>query len=167
MYILIEGYYKDNFDHLVKVLGNRAGGIHNAEDVVQEAFVRALKYNKSFDPNLEQFSAWFNKILNNALRNAKVVERRLGMSVEYTEDMDEVVDLMEWEDDMLKQIKKDMATRPSQVRQVLQLYLFKQYKPREIAQVLDMSNGYIRTIVKEFKRDTRIKYGDVLCVTQY
>jgi RNA polymerase sigma factor (sigma-70 family) len=160
---LIEAHYNKNFGKFVKILSNRAGSVHNAEDVVQESFYRALKYRKSFNPELEELGAWFNKIMNNALRNSKLNERRMGMSVEYTEDMDEVVDLLEWEEDMIKQVKADINSRPEQVRQVLQLYIFQQYKPREIAQVLDMSNGYIRTIAKDFKIEMREKYGDVLC----
>lgn len=166
MYKIIEQHYAKNYKHLVKILSNRAGGVPNAEDVVQEAFTRALKYHKSFNPDTQEIGAWFNSILNNALRNSKLAERRMGMSVEYVEEMDEVVDLQEWEGDMVKNIKDDVASKPAQVRQVLQLYLFKQYKPREIAQVLDMSNAYIRTIAKEFKQECREKYGEVICATK-
>ena len=144
------------------MLSNRAGGIPNAEDVVQEAYCRALQYRRSFDPDTQELGAWFNKILINALRNAQSAERRLGMSVEYTEDMDEIVDLLDWEDDMIKAIKRDVARKGEVVRQVLQLYLFNQYKPREISQVLDISNAYVRTIAKEFKIELRAKYGEVL-----
>lgn len=165
MNALIEEYYKENYDHLVKILSNRAGGVPNAEDVVQEAFYRALRYKKSFSPDIEKFSAWFNKILNNALRQSKMVERRLGMSVEYNEEMDDVVDLLEWEEDLIKNIKRDVSRKNTTERQVLQLYLFHQYKPREIEQVLDISNAYIRTIAKDFKKDMRKKYGEeVLCL---
>jgi len=163
MYKLIEQHYIENAHRLVTLLSNRAGGIPNAEDVVQESYTRALRYRKSFNPDEQELGAWFNKIMNNALRNAQQAERRLGMSVEYTEDMDEIIDLLEWEEDMVSNIKKDVASKNTVVRQVLQLYLFNQYKPREIAQVLDMSNAYVRTIAKEFKIELRAKYGEVLC----
>lgn len=158
----IEQHYAKHFDRLVKVYSNRAGGIWHAEDVVQEAFSRALKYQNSFDPDKQAFGGWFNGILNNSLREYKAKERLLGMSVEYTEDMDDLTPLMEWEDDLINAVKADMARKPEQVRQALWLYFFRQYKPREIAQVVEMSNTYIRTSVKEFKQEMRKKYGDIL-----
>jgi len=40
----LERFYKTNYLTLIKRVSHRAGGPYNAEDVVQEAFVRALKY---------------------------------------------------------------------------------------------------------------------------
>jgi len=165
----IEKHYVENFDKLVKRFSYRAGGIPNAEDVVQEAFTLALKYKDSFNPDSKhrgvdkaEFGGWFNGILNNALRLYKRKEQLLGMSVEYQEDMDEAAPLMEWEGDLIDAVKKDIARKPPQIRQALWLYLFKQYKPREICQVVDMSNAYVRTSVKEFKQEMRAKYGKIL-----
>ena len=158
----IEKHHRKNFDRLVIVYSHRSGGRWGAEDVVQEAFSRALKYSNSFDGDKQEFGGWFNGILNNALRDYKKDERLLGMSVEYTEDMDELTPLLEWESDLLIAINKDIGRKPVQVRQALWLYLFRQYKPREIAQVVDMSNAHIRTAVKEFKQEMRAKYGDIV-----
>jgi len=166
----IEQHYAENFDKLVKRFSHRAGGVADAEDVVQEAFALALKYKDSFNPDnvygekghKTEFGGWFNGILNNSLKLYKKKERLLGMSVEYSEDMDELVPLMEWEDNLIEAVKKDIARKPEQVRQALWLYIFKQYKPREIAQVVEMSNAYIRTSVKEFKQEMRAKYGEVV-----
>lgn len=162
MHKQIRQHYAENFDKFVKRYANRAGGIHDAEDVVQEAYTRALKYGNSFDPTVQEFGGWFNSILNNALRDHKKDERLLGMSVEYKEEFDDLTPLLEWEDNLIAEIKKDVARKPAQVRQAIWLYIFKQYKPREIAQVVDISNAYIRTAVKEFKQEMRKKYGDVL-----
>jgi DNA-directed RNA polymerase specialized sigma24 family protein len=87
------------------------------------------------------------------------------MSVEYSEDMEEALPAMEWEDNLIKEVLKEMDKKPEEVRQALYLYIFKQYKPREIAQVVNMSNTYIRTSVKEFKQEMRKKYGDLFGVT--
>ena len=162
MYKEIEQHYIDNRRMLVKVMTNRAGSVENAEDIVQEAFARALRYRSSFSVYKNDLRAWINAILNNTLRDFKIDERRMGMSVEYNEDMDEPCPLHEWESDMIEAVKADIERKPVLVRQALYLYFFKGYKPREIAQVVEMTNGYIRTSVKEFKQQMRKKYGSVL-----
>ena len=60
---IIEEFYKENFDKLVVQLSRRAGSLENAEDIVQEAFLRALTYKDAYNPKLNQFSTWFNGIL--------------------------------------------------------------------------------------------------------
>lgn len=163
MYKEIEQHYIDNRRMLVKVMTNRAGSVENAEDIVQEAFARALRYRSSFSVYKKELRAWINAILNNTLRDFKIDERRMGMSVEYSEDMDEPCPLHEWESDMVNAIYSDILKKKSTVlRQVLYLYFFKGYKPREIAQVVDTSNGYVRMSVNEFKHLIRDKYGNVL-----
>jgi RNA polymerase sigma factor (sigma-70 family) len=162
MYETIEEYYLENRRRLVQVVANRAGGVENAEDVVQIAFECALKYKNSFNPEWCEFEGWFVAILNNALRRYKAEERLLGMSVEYREDLDERTELTDLEGDLAAAVLREIKAKAFPVRQALYLYFIKQYAPREIVQVLDMSNGYVRVVVHEFKRELREKYGDAL-----
>lgn len=66
---IITQHYKDNYRRLIKRMTFRAGTEWDAEDVVQEAYARALRYQDSFDGT--NFDRWFNTILNNALREHK------------------------------------------------------------------------------------------------
>lgn len=63
MYDIIEQHYRDNFDRLVSAYQGRVGH-HNAEDVVQEAYTRALLYSKSFSDE-RPIDHWINQILRN------------------------------------------------------------------------------------------------------
>lgn len=156
---LLEKFYRENRFRLVKIMSNRAGSVSNAEDVVQDAFERALKYSNSFQPEKQKLGAWFNTILNNALRDFKVNERRMGMSVEYDERKDEGDFVLELEEDILESVKKDIAEKSYPLSRALYLYFFCQYKPRDIVQVLPISNTYVRTGVKEFKQQMSSGYG--------
>jgi DNA-directed RNA polymerase specialized sigma24 family protein len=158
----IEQHYIDKRKRLVILLSNRAGGRQNAEDIIQNAFELAIRYRHSYNIGLQTFEVWFNTILNNALRKFKTEEKRMGMSVEYNEDMDESCPMLEWEEDMINLIKWEVNKKKLPMRQALYLYLFRGYKPREVAQIVDMSNAYIRTSVKEFKQEMRKKYGDII-----
>ena len=86
----------------------------------------------------------------------------MGMSVEYNEEMDEACPLLEWEEDMINLIKWEVSKKSPMMRQALHLYFFRGYKPREIVQIVDMSNAYIRTSVKEFKQEMQKRYGEMV-----
>lgn len=159
---MIEEFYLRERRRLVKVVSNRAGGVENAEDVVQTAFERALRYRRSFDPNHKEFEGWFVTILNNALRDFKADERLLGMSVEYKEELDERIELTDIEGDLAEAILMEIEKKSFPVRQALFLYFVKQYTPREIVQILDMTNGYVRISVHDFKKELRKKYGGIV-----
>lgn len=79
----IEEFYRENCDLYVRRLSRQAGSYSNAEDVVQEAFLRALQYSDSYtisdNNNLEK---WFNSILRRALVDFKRIETKQGMVVE-------------------------------------------------------------------------------------
>lgn len=158
----IELHYIKHRKRMVLILKNRAGTPQNAEDIVQDAFECALRYRNSFDPSRQGLGAWFNAILNNCLRRFKKDERLLGMSVEYVEELDDPVNTLDWTEDIVKLISGEINRKNMPVRQALWLYFFKGYKPREIAQVVEMSNCCIRTSVKEFRQKMQAKYGDVV-----
>ena len=89
MHKQIENHYKENYGRILKRMTFRAGGIHQAEDIVQEAYCRALKYYSEL--KVEEFDRWFSMILNNAYNDYKRDE--IGLS--YIEDEDEPLGLEE------------------------------------------------------------------------
>ena len=87
VYKLIEDYYRENFDSLVIRTINKAGGKANAEDIVQEAFTRALTYYTSYVPDIYEFGAWFSRILDNTSKDFHRVEKNKGMVIDVDEDL--------------------------------------------------------------------------------
>jgi len=154
----IEQHYGKSTRMLLKVLERRVGTREGAEDVLHDAYERVLRYQNSYNKDLQTFTAWFNGILNNAARDYKAVERRLGMSVEFDEELDEGVKLLDWEQDTIDKVKIDVESKSFPLRQALYLYFFKQYKPKDIALVLEMSNTNIRKGVERFKKEMQAKY---------
>ena len=160
---VLEKFYVENRLVLVKRLTNRAGSIDNAEDILQEAFARALKYGGSFDPKKCELGAWFNTIMNNALRDFKKAERLSGMSTTYEEDEEQE----DKEDeppilnyDLCQRISKEIAKRDINARSVLHLYFERQYKVGEIKQVLDIPYKTAESIIYRFKADMADEYGE-------
>lgn len=158
----VEAFYRENYDELCKRVYHRSGGIHNSEDVVQEAFARALQYWDSFNPHLKELGAWFNTILNNSLRDHMKAERMMGCSVEYDEFLDEPYNPTEEEQELYKVVVRKLEEKEQPYRDVLYLYFIRDYKPKEIARVVELTNANIRKIVERFKVECRDYLGEAI-----
>lgn len=158
MYPEIENFYSENFKQLVKRYHNRAGSRQNAEDVVQEAFSRAMKYYDNFQESKKEFGAWFNTIANNALRDFKNDEKRMGMSVEFEEeDWGIPLDI---EDKVLKQrIRSKIDEKPMPQSQVLHLRFNKQYMTKEISEMMDIPQRTAINIIVRFQKEIEDWYA--------
>src|SRR3546814_8875926 len=85
---VIDAYYRENYDSLVKRLSYRLGTRENAEDTVQEAFTRAVKYYESCSVD---FDRWFKVLLANAVKDAQGDIRTAGL----TKSIDDATDELE------------------------------------------------------------------------
>jgi len=150
-------FYHDNQRVLHKRVANRAGGAYNAEDVVQEAFCRALKYWDSFNPNVKEIGAWFNTILNNTLKDFKREELMYGMCVEFDENQYKGTELSLTDHHMMVKVTDLINAKRDNTRDILDLYYLQGYNPRDIEQVLDVSNKSIRMAVWRFKDEVKEK----------
>lgn len=161
LFLVIEKHYAENYKKFVKTILRRAGSWENAEDIVQESYSRALQYTSSYDQS-RPFDGWFITILNNTLRRYKSDERKLGMSTEYEEERDEGFVLDDWAGDLIVRISQDIHKQPDPYRDIYRLYFLKQYTPREIVMVLDVTSDTVRSAVKRFKKVLEVKYGKTL-----
>jgi len=139
---IIEEFYENNFDMLVKKTSRRAGSIQNAEDVVQNAFERALVYFHSYDPS-RPFDTWFSSILMGCLADFKKDERRAG-TVTYSgeEEMEDPSDL--FNERLVEEASFLLKGKPLPEAVALNLYFFKGYKLREASNVSGLD--YRRTV---------------------
>src|SRR5574341_450857 len=78
IYNLIEEHYRAYANILVKRLSNKMGSRYEAEDVVQETYVRACQYWQSYDKELK-FNSWINGILGNCIKAKMNDIRHHGM----------------------------------------------------------------------------------------
>lgn len=82
---LIEQHADRAYAVALKMTGNPA----DAGDVVQEAFLRAMKYIRSYDPSLP-FEGWLNQIIRNVyLTSLRSESRRRSVSLSAKADEDD------------------------------------------------------------------------------
>lgn len=158
--LILGRFFENNYNELIKRVSFRAGSPENAEDIVQEAFVRALKYWNSYDPEKKELGAWFNSILNNALRAFKKDERLYGMCDEFNEEEVDGVVLSQTESGLRKFIDRAISERPSNIADVLHLYFILGYKPREIVEVTDADAAFVSRMVYNFREELKEKIGE-------
>jgi RNA polymerase sigma factor (sigma-70 family) len=154
----LEDYYADNFNNLVKRITNQAGNVHNAEDVVQEAFVRAIQYLPSYDGKLP-FENWFSRILQNALRQFKLEERNYGMNMS-NEEVDIPCPICLENKRLVHDVKNYIrANIPKDEQEILILYYIRGYSFQDIVRITDEKYRRVNYVVYKFN-DTIQKLGE-------
>ena len=158
----IETFFTEEYDKLVKRISYRAGGPVNAEDVVMESFARALQYSDSYDPRRYEIGAWFNTILNNALRDFKREDRHSG-AVNRKEEYGDELDVSMFKREMIHTLQDEMDARNEDQAELLRLYFVLGYSAREVSQVTAYNERSVRQIAYVFKKEMGEKYGEDMC----
>ncbi len=162
---MIEQYFRENYNILVKRIQARHMQLVDAEDVVQEAFVRAIKYSDSFNPERLEIGAWFNTILNNAFKDYRHANFTgdFSFTEEFTEEAVDGVNCTEkaiTDKDMVEHVKAEMSKLSNTNASIVQLSLLNGYKLKEVAQVLDLKLEHVRKTLFRFKKSMREKYDE-------
>ncbi|PLR95499.1 RNA polymerase sigma factor SigW [Bacillus sp. T33-2] len=152
-YAEIVELYKDRvFQLCFRMLGNR----HEAEDMAQEAFIRAYININSFNQNLK-FSTWLYRIATNLcidrLRKKKP-DYYLDAEVPGTEGLNmysQVASDTELPEDELESlelqdmVQKEISKLPDKYRSVIVLKYIEELSLNEISEILDLPLGTVKT----------------------
>lgn len=157
---VVEKFYVENRDTLIKRVSFRAGGEYNAEDVVSEAFARALKYWNSFDPKRHELGAWFSSILNNALKDFKREELQYGMCVDIDEEECGGFHPSTIDRDVMSVIYEMIEEKEGHTKDILILHFKYQYKVAEIVDVVNIPRETVKKTLVRFKSDVRNKFKE-------
>lgn len=136
---LYKAYYKPMYNVCLRMLGN----VVEAEDVMQEAFLKAFTKIDTYEGKVS-FGAWLKKIVINRsldqLKKRKVKFEELNEKIPDEEPVD-----IEISEIQMEQIKNAIQSLPDGYRVVLCLYLLEGYDHEEISQILGITNVASRT----------------------
>lgn len=143
----VETYYRENYAKLVKTARRRVGNysLPIAEEAVQEAFTRALKYYRSYK-STDSFHHWFNRILRNTINQIKTQEKDGGVTHDSEEDVATTGDIIS-----VKEIISVLQDTSPRDRQILTGYFFDGFKTREIAELTGISHDVVRDRIRYFR----------------
>lgn len=156
---VIERFYIERREDLLRRLTYGAGTPENAEDILQEAFVRALTYWDTFDPEHKELGAWFSTILKNSLRDFKRDEWLFGMGEEFDEELYDPQEMPIAETELVRQIYEMVEEKIDSQREVLLLYFDKHYGLKDIHNITGQKLESVRKIVHRFKKEVKEKYA--------
>ena len=142
MAVLFERHHRALFNYFVHMNGNR----DFSEDLVQDVFVRMLKYRHSYQPD-KPFAAWMYQIARNTQSDAMQKRRfevELGNAdISSAHGMDEK---MKHEEEIAL-LRRAMARLPVDKRELLVLSRFQNLKYEEIASILGCEVGAVKVRV--------------------
>lgn len=144
--------YRKKVNTVTRILrGDRS----TAEDVVQEAFARVLKYAHIYNEDKASAETWFNSIMFNVLWSTKrenmatPVNKSQDLCREDVLDFDRLQSTPELRAFVIREIE---ATPNPRHKKVLFLFFLFGYSSSEIAEMgLNMTQTNVTTIINRFK----------------
>lgn len=153
---VIEEHFRKNYQRIMKRMTFRAGEQWTAEDIVQTAYERAIRYRESCDER--GIGAWFERILSNAFNDYKndVPEHdRLPSDYEETPDT-YVADFAQ----IRKEVFELIDTKSPHQAEVLRMHFRYGYSPTDIHRLTVYPYITCYRIINRFKEELRQLYKD-------
>ena len=132
-----------------------------AEDLVQETYLRALKGFKSFQPGTN-FRAWMYRILRNTFLTSRTgLDAKMTEPLDFEEDAAMLPAAAETPESMLlagadRQLVQDALERlPVQFREVILLCDMEEMSYREIAETLGIPTGTVMSRLSRARKALR------------
>ncbi len=167
-YQFLAEYYTDTRKKWVSRYYRPANESHeNAEDIVQEAFEKAMKFIEDYDPDKSDFPTWFQYIIDCTFKDYMAKERRQGLGFnnksEYDEEEHATLDFMDDSDyDIINRLSALLLLYVGDVQVVCYLYYWKGYNIREVVRYTGIHNFTVKNYVKKFKGEAQRRYGKLI-----
>lgn len=156
----ITNYYKENYKRMKDIARNKTQKNHCAEEVVQETFLRAIKYYHNYSPAKGSLNDWMNGVFSSRIKEWQRGAMLQGGNREIRDDDIISNDTVGEDNKMLAEIKEMInRIKTPLIRQICYLSFIQGYTPREIEQVVGSKGSYIRNCIWLFKKDLRVVYG--------
>ena len=162
--------HRDAFETLVRIHETRltaamthvTGNSHDAEEVTQEAFIRAFLKLDTFHQN-SQFFTWLYRIAFNValtrrrrLRPKVSLDQRRELVGEEAVDPGPTIDAGLMTEDSIALVKAALARLTDQHREILILREMEDATYEEIAEILQLSIGTVRSRLNRARKNLRV-----------
>jgi RNA polymerase sigma-70 factor, ECF subfamily len=148
-----EGLYRHLSGRVYGVCLRMAGDAAQAEELAQEAWVRAWERLESFRGE-SRFSTWLHRLTVNVVLDHRRREGRLNKHFEALPDgaLDDAVPAHEAPPGLRMDLDRAVATLPEGARTVFLLYDVEGFKQHEIAERLGVAEGTVKAQLHRARR---------------
>lgn len=155
---LLENHFHKTRPKLLKAIAFKAKTPENAEDVIQEAYARALKYSSSYDVS-RNFDHWFSRIVYACLMD--FLREENGLSYSDSEDEEEeTIDCPSYPRHIMREIFELIDTKSEAQIEILTLYFKHEYSATDISKITVYSYAMCHKIISRFREELRQLYKD-------
>lgn len=123
--------------------------IHDAQDAVQNVFIKLLEYPKFFEDE-EQEKAWFITVTKNYCKDI------LKSSWKRKIDLGEIPDMAN-EEKEIYDVMTDMMKLPAKYREVLYLYYYEGYSVKDMSEMLDRKESTLQTQLATARKKLKVE----------
>ena len=121
----------------------------DAEDVVQETLLAYFRSDKQFESD-EHIRAWLIRVAVNKARNATICFWRRNRR-----SLEETLDALTYEDAADRDLLDAVLRLPERYRIVIHLFYYEDYSIREIAALLDLGEGSVKSRLSRGRQQLR------------
>ena len=111
----------------------------DAEDAVQDAMIRLYNSDRDFESE-EHIKAWLLRVVINASKSTKRLFWNRNRS-----SYEEYMDSLTFEEPSDRTLMDEVLALPEKYRIVIHLFYYEDYKIREIAEILKLSENTVKT----------------------
>lgn len=128
---------------------------HLAEDIMQEAFVRAILY---LDDNHDNIKFWLFRVCRNLyidyVRKNKIISQLdiLDLHIEDT-SLDVLKGIIKSESSL--NLYNKVMSLPNTMKEVIVLFYYLEIPQKKIANIMNISNGAVRTLIYRARKHLR------------
>lgn len=162
-----ESLVREHQDRLFSAMTHVTGSVHDAEEVTQEAFVRAFLKLDTFQQN-SQFFTWLYRIAFNIALSRKRRKRvKISLDQQRDElgndvvDRGEAVDAAMIRQDQIALVQSALGRLSEQHRGILVLREMNEASYEEIAEILELSIGTVRSRLNRARKQLRISIEEL------
>lgn len=143
------GYYNEYSADAVRYVNWKISNLHDAEDLVEEAFIYCYNHFNDYDPEKSAFRTWLYIVIDSRIKN---YYRDHKQNIDLSELENVIPDLPEMEKAVyLEQVRacisRALQELPELQRKIVILKFFMNKTSNEIASALGLTPGNVRVLL--------------------
>lgn len=151
----IETYFQQYKDNIFAIGFNYFKNEIDADDVVQETFLKLFKSNKDFESK-DHLKHWLIRVAVNECKRVT-----LSSWVKRKVSIDEYAESLSFEIPEESELFSAVMELPKKYRQVIHLYYYEDFSIREIADIMNISETAVSTQLLRGRKKLRGKISEV------